>query len=149
MSPSRPHTVGGVVEPPLQDEDDDICPVCESDCTCGNRQGLDAPSATNPPILPPPPLPASSTRLPLKIKLTLPPHLKIRQDPVSTAVDNFAPLPESHSSSPVSLSESHASHTGSLPSSQPKRRGRPPKAVVAAREATRLSSQVVVLPQPN
>lgn len=145
MSPSRSHTVGGVVEPPAQqDEDDDICPVCESECTCGNRQDLEVPSVANASVPHPPALQISTARPPLKIKLTLPPHLKVRQD---HALDNHtASHGEPHSSTPV-LANSSRAQTISPP--LPKRRGRPPKAVVAAREAARLSSQVVVLPQPN
>ncbi|KAH8832458.1 hypothetical protein DL96DRAFT_657583 [Flagelloscypha sp. PMI_526] len=119
VSPARTHTKveGGAVsqEPAMapDDEDPDICPVCDGICTCNSTPAIS---------LPPPPVQAPSTsstsprKLPsLKIKLTLP--SKPNQDPPSSSP---APLDFYH---PV------------LNPSGPKRRGRPPKALVAARQA--------------
>lgn len=152
MSPSRSHTVGGVAEPPLvADEDDDICPVCESECTCGNREVPQPAAVANPPMPTPAVLPTSSARLPLKIKLTVPPHLKLRQEHPSGADSRLAThlATADHTSALILANDPQPSYLNSALSPQPKRRGRPPKAVVATREATRLSSQVVLLPQPN
>ncbi|KAI0343129.1 hypothetical protein BDW22DRAFT_1235367 [Trametopsis cervina] len=118
------------------DDDDDICPVCESECTCHNRRtpvsssrnAAPTPTSTSTFITfsqpkdlraqPSGPLPS------LKIKLTVPP--KFRKDGAAVAHSNTAaPIPRSATISHISDSP------------VPKRRGRPPKALVAAREAAK------------
>ena len=117
---------------PAEDDDDDICPVCESECTCHNRANQPSsskslaptPTFTSTSITYPQPsraVPSSAPHLPsLKIKLTVPPNLKFRKDPTSSQPSRAA-----------------APAHPSLNPAVPKRRGRPPKAVVAAREAAK------------
>ncbi|KAI0060942.1 hypothetical protein BV25DRAFT_1839279 [Artomyces pyxidatus] len=134
---SRPHayTIG---MPPLHqpdEDDDDICPICEGACTC-NSQSNPAPpqpstsrststypisSRSSPPTtaLATPP---SAPHGPLKIKLTVPASLLAR------ARLHAVPTTSGSSSTPKKLS-------GAAETSGPKRRGRPPKAVAAARAA--------------
>jgi hypothetical protein len=50
-----------------EDDDDDICPVCESECTCGNNTQSATPHSAPP--LPSPPSTAPTPVPPLKIKL--------------------------------------------------------------------------------
>ncbi|KAI1796559.1 hypothetical protein LXA43DRAFT_986050 [Ganoderma leucocontextum] len=118
---------------PLQDDDDldldDICPVCESECTC--RKKPSAPSTSSVPTptasssissaLSDGHLPSTAGKRPLKIKLTLPPNLKSRKPH------------ETHSSSRSDARPGTAAQ-GAGPSSRnappaPRRRGRPPKAL--------------------
>ncbi|OCH85790.1 hypothetical protein OBBRIDRAFT_821387 [Obba rivulosa] len=165
MSSSHAHIVGGVAntlnsgsQPPLEDEDeDDICPVCESECTCRvkaapaiDRSAIAAPlassfSTSSSSATSAPPAPNAGLHS-LKIKLTLPPNLKYRkvnaQDHApanagvsQNALQGHAPHPElqahhipTHVNSPA---------PGVFDTAAPKRRGRPPKAVVAAREAAK------------
>lgn len=164
MPASRPVIVGvatGASLNPLspEDDEDDICPVCESECTCQNRSrpsqtnsisataasGLststfNAYSAT----------PSGSTNTSglqsLKIKLTLPPSLKHRSHLAQgSSVSGVNPLRNSVAStssttteqSPHPIPSAHHLALGVLDPTAPKRRGRPPKAVVAAREAAK------------
>ncbi|KAI0705125.1 hypothetical protein BC835DRAFT_1314420 [Cytidiella melzeri] len=142
MSLPHPRTVNATMPPaslPEDNEDeDDICPVCESECTCRNRVNLLSssrglaltPTSTStsttysqPRQQPDPP----TTHLPsLKIKLTVPPSLKFRKD---SAVASHGPAPQS--------SQTLALPHHALDFTVTKRRGRPPKAVVAAREAAK------------
>jgi hypothetical protein len=133
-SPSPAHTVDAVVSPFSQDDDDDndICPVCDRECTCDNNPRA-LPFTTS--------LQSASTssRPPLKIKLTIPQTLlgKRRAPPAasnisrSPAETTFASEIDGYHSE-IPLLSQHP-HLQSLPLIQPKRRGRPPKAVVAAR----------------
>ena len=126
---------------PLQDDDDDdlddICPVCESECTC--RKKPSAPSTSSAPT------PSASSSLssapsannqtaaagkrPLKIKLTLPPNLKSRRPPETQP-------PSAHLGSVVSdAGPSSRSNIHSAAAPAPKRRGRPPKALPAKHSA--------------
>ncbi|KAH8116411.1 hypothetical protein DFH11DRAFT_1208673 [Phellopilus nigrolimitatus] len=166
------------------EEDDDICPVCESECTCANRPRNSPQSAA--PLhsseyasgyAPPAPAIArtadgyaptqSSGHSSLKIKLTLPPrplassaggsskHVSGRassskKKSKSVAETTFtggsvggdAPL----IGSPFSDSSQHFASGGghgaqlNADGSIPKKRGRPTKAVVAAREAAKVTS---------
>ncbi|PCH44384.1 hypothetical protein WOLCODRAFT_144945 [Wolfiporia cocos MD-104 SS10] len=103
QAPSMPsahsHTVGAIVgaSPQPEDDDDDICPVCESECTCQNRAnpyqsgrsnavGASAPSISSfngsVPSTSTPSASTPSTNVglqSLKIKLTVPPSLKFRK----------------------------------------------------------------------
>ena len=142
MSHPRANIVSGAVTAvahhnPLQDDDDDdlddICPVCESECTCRKKS---APSTAPTPSassslssVPSAPQSASAGKRPLKIKLTLPPNLKARKPPATHA---------------STIAGAHLGTAGAGPSSSkntahpaapaPKRRGRPPKALAAARK---------------
>ncbi|KAI0084500.1 hypothetical protein BDY19DRAFT_971482 [Irpex rosettiformis] len=138
ISPPHPYTVSIPRRPlsPIEDDDDDdICPVCESECTCHNRANQPSlsrslaltPTSTSTSTKyshPSRPVPSSATHLPsLKIKLTVPPNLKFRKTLTSACV----PQP----------SRAVASSPHILDPTAPKRRGRPPKAIVAAREAAK------------
>ncbi|KAH9840130.1 uncharacterized protein C8Q71DRAFT_745932 [Rhodofomes roseus] len=138
-----------------EDDEDDICPVCESECTCQNRSrpsqthstsataasahststfnGSTTASAGN----------ASSLQS-LRIKLTLPPNLKHRPHSVSGVNPSRNHVASSSSTATEQLPHplptgfsAHHSALGAVDPSAPKRRGRPPKAVVAAREAAK------------
>ncbi len=85
MSPPHPNTVNAVPE----DDDDDICPVCDGECTCTSNPSPKKPAAI------------------LKIRL---PPMRLKQTPTTSAVV----------------------HVGNLPAA-PRRRGRPPKSLTAAR----------------
>ncbi|TRM65141.1 hypothetical protein BD626DRAFT_535684 [Schizophyllum amplum] len=155
MSPPHPYTAKSVAvanySPPADDEDNDICPVCDGECTCNNARSPPPPRVFLAPTKdindgrvahasPAPDTSTSphSTKLPsLKIKLTVPPSLlgKRRAQPSHKSKH----LHESASAFPIAESNVGAS-TSSQPSildlaSMPKRRGRPTKAVVAARLA--------------
>ena len=117
---------------PLQDDDnlddDDICPVCESECTC--RKKTSAPSTSSAPT----PTASSSTssatsnahppstagKRPLKIKLTLPPNLKSRKPPGTHS--------SSHSDARLGTADQGAGSSSRIAPPAPRRRGRPPKA---------------------
>ncbi|KAJ7050550.1 hypothetical protein C8F01DRAFT_1178774 [Mycena amicta] len=63
MPSSHPHTVSiGGASPIQDDEDNDICPVCDGECTCANI-----------------PQPATPKLPSLKIKLTIPPSMLAKQ----------------------------------------------------------------------
>ncbi|RDB20903.1 hypothetical protein Hypma_012004 [Hypsizygus marmoreus] len=161
-SPSTPSTVGAVVNPFHldDDEDNDICPVCDGECTCNNR-----PRALPPPVNTPltmsqlsalhaagasrsnlsTPVPTPKTLLPsLKIKLTVPQSMlgKRRAPPQSSSNKSR------NAAETTSVAENDG-ETFSGPSTapgihylpqpaplppHPKRRGRPPKAAVVARQ---------------
>jgi len=123
MSSAHSHTQTVSVN---QDDEGDICPICESECTCDNnklsiapqKHGLApslklkvaAPSSSNP-------KPSGSNR-------------QIRSKPsTSTSTDSRLPQTGQFSVSDPRL-KSHL-----LDPTVPKRRGRPPKVVVAARAA--------------
>ena len=94
MPPPRSIVAGGLPASsslsPL-DDDDDICPVCDGECTCRTRAGpsskpAPAPSASSSAAAPPASAlpqkqrqPPPSAPYPLKIKLTVPPNLKFRK----------------------------------------------------------------------
>ncbi|CCM00376.1 uncharacterized protein FIBRA_02406 [Fibroporia radiculosa] len=162
MSPSHSHIVGAVIGAnPLspEDDDDDICPVCESECTCQNRANPAQNSRHTDvaPLFPStssshdsvayPPTEATAGVQSLKIKLTLPPNLKFRKQNGSRQSNVLASqsrpslipsLPESFdlptTGSDPSRANAHRLALGILDPVVPKRRGRPPKVIVAARE---------------
>ncbi|KAJ3731747.1 hypothetical protein DFJ43DRAFT_1077227 [Lentinula guzmanii] len=112
MSPPHAHTVTIVAE---DDDDNDICPVCDGQCTCSNN-------TTSFYQQPPPPTRISSPahdppRTGLKIKL--PPNL----------LKQKLPQPSQATSGPSTSSGPSYSAQGPSIQSQrvPKRRGRPPK----------------------
>ena len=123
MSPPHSHTQTAPVN---QDDEGDICPICESECTCDNLSLSIAPQKHG--LLPP-----------LKVKVAAPSssnpkpsgsNKQIRSKPSTSASTNHH-LPQT-GQFPVSdpRLKSHL-----LDPTIPKRRGRPPKVVVAARAA--------------
>lgn len=155
-SPNR--TVAAAVNPlsPDDDEDNDICPVCDGDCTCNNRpHPLIPPSVSHGSarfVATPTVSTVSSARAlgvqPLKIKLIVPPSIQNKARSVASA-----PKKSRMESSAVALSEvagsssasthftstsstvGHGQHSA-LHAIGPKRRGRPPKVVAIARNGT-------------
>ncbi|KAI0820389.1 hypothetical protein BC628DRAFT_1330666 [Trametes gibbosa] len=124
-----------------EDEDDldDICPVCESECTCPKKSAptrastATAPSASSTPSS----VPSSSYRppthagkQPLKIKLSL---AKARKPPATH------PHPQSarfgSATDPVPSSSRSSTNVSATAVPAPKRRGRPPKALPAPKHA--------------
>jgi len=121
MSSARSHTQTTSVN---QDDEGDICPICESECTCDNKLSI----ARQKHGLPPP----------LKLKVAA----SSSSNPKASG-SNRQIRSKTSTSTPIN---SHLPQTGqfSLPDPRlkshfdptvPKRRGRPPKVVVAAREA--------------
>ncbi|KAJ7460593.1 hypothetical protein FB451DRAFT_1140818 [Mycena latifolia] len=148
MSPSHPNTVGAAVSPlaRYEDEDNDICPVCDGECTCANKPRpvhttSTTSNASSSNIIPAAPMASSSTapsavvqkHPSLKIRLTIPPSMLGKRPPSygnskgagqttsASAVDGgtFAPAPRTFSS-----------QYGTVP----KRKGRPPKPIPSARQ---------------
>ena len=156
MSPSHTHTVGADANPPFADEEDldDICPVCDGECTCANRS-QPLPSDHNGNVQPSATLASPSTALvpslqSLKIKLVVPPGMLNRARAAqahaqansmkSKHLGDIADVGEGSSISACGSNAppgSHSSASGSVPSI-PKRRGRPPK---AARNFAKLPGQ--------
>lgn len=146
ISMSPPHTVGVPQNACIQDDDDDdICPVCDGECTCDNRPrvlsqptSLDQSSfvyaGSSSSIISS--IPRSSPKPhPLKIKLTVPQKSLKYKKPSSAAkkiqemTSGFAPVGETQ--------------FDNLPPSKKtvqRRRGRPPKIVTAARELVKAQS---------
>ncbi|EJD07567.1 uncharacterized protein FOMMEDRAFT_150105 [Fomitiporia mediterranea MF3/22] len=195
MPSAHAHTVGvgekggsqsSPMSPNEPEDDDDICPVCESECTCANRSRNTSSLQTNSyssgyisqdvPRKISAPTSTTSGLASLKIKLTLPPRpphqphtstsakpfasrshssKKKAKDPVETLSSKIASENASTSSPIAERVVSGGAHelqhnaTGSIP----KKRGRPRKAVVAAREAAKNASEakhpVVVTGQSN
>ncbi|EPQ56407.1 hypothetical protein GLOTRDRAFT_138143 [Gloeophyllum trabeum ATCC 11539] len=154
MSPTHPHTVGVVANSLSSDadadqEDDYVCPVCESECTCRNRQAVSAdvppPHAT---LSSPVPAHVAVPTPKIKIKLTVPPSMRLSSSSSQLAFRKQSrPAHDGGRNTPTAASpygqSSHLAgpstggvHLG-VDASAPKRRGRPPKHVVAAREAAR------------
>ncbi|KAH0836570.1 hypothetical protein J3R83DRAFT_8270 [Lanmaoa asiatica] len=153
-SPNR--TVAVAVNPlsPDDDEDNDICPVCDGDCTCNNRPR---------PLLPPSVSHGSACFVatttastissmhalgaqPLKIKLIVPPSIQNKTRSVGSAPKKSRKEGSSAASNGVAGSSSASCHLTSTSSTAghgqhsssdaigPKRRGRPPKVVAIARD---------------
>jgi len=173
------HTIDPVVSPFSHDDDDDdedndICPVCDGECTCDNKPRVLASTPLTMSQFSALHRPASASRSHSSLS-TPPPHrpsLKIKLSiPQSLLGKRRAPPPSSNPSRspaetifaseidgeylhpPLSPQENPPSlQTKSLPVLQPKRRGRPPKAVVAARAlAAKLvadSHAATTLPSP-
>ncbi|TFK91719.1 hypothetical protein K466DRAFT_482102 [Polyporus arcularius HHB13444] len=145
MSHPRANIVSGPIaaiahHSPLQDDDDDdlddICPVCESECTCRKKSTpstAPAPSASSS-LSSGPSAPQSTTsgKRPLKIKLTLPPNLKARKPPATHASSTAGAHIGTAAAGPSSSKA--PAHLAAAAAPAPKRRGRPPKALAAARK---------------
>lgn len=140
---------------PDDDEDNDICPVCDGDCTCNNRphplsQNVNHGSVRF--VATPTASSVSSGHAlgaqPLKIKLTVPPNIQNKARSLASAPkksrieDSSAPSNGVASSSSLSChltrassTAGHGQHNSSDAIGQ-KRRGRPPKAVAIARDGS-------------
>ncbi|GLB41949.1 hypothetical protein LshimejAT787_1005490 [Lyophyllum shimeji] len=168
--PSPPNTITALnpLHLPEDDDDSDICPVCDGDCTCHNQpqlpptaplsmsqlSALHPASASRPSLPSTTPVPAPKPLLPsLKIKLTVPQSmLGKRRAPHSSVPKNSKNLAETMSvaenggydvSSPYNPPPATSQ---SIPPVLLKRRGRPPKAVVAARQLAAANHEASTLP---
>ncbi|KAF7770596.1 hypothetical protein Agabi119p4_6570 [Agaricus bisporus var. burnettii] len=152
MSPARTHTVGPATNGYLHDDDDDdICPVCDTECTCNNNRtrvvqqpvslnqyslqfdGSSSSTISSASHSLPKPSPH-----PLKIKLTVPP--KFLGNTKSTSASDKSKNNQQMTSAFARVGESSRNITPSVTHSRlsSKRRGRPPKiGVVAARQAVK------------
>lgn len=138
---------------PGDDEDNDICPVCDGDCTCNNRPRPLPPSISHGSacfVATPTASTVSSAHVlgaqPLKIKLTVPPSIQnkarsLGPAPKKSRIEDFSAASNGVAgSSSASFHLTSASSTAghgqhSLPDAVgTKRRGRPPKAVAIARD---------------
>ncbi|KAJ7636043.1 hypothetical protein DFH06DRAFT_1219799 [Mycena polygramma] len=140
MPPSHPHTVGGDAASSFmrdEDEDNDICPVCDGECTFHITSTTTNASASSSNISAAPVAssstapPAVAQKLPsLKIRLTIPPNMLGKKPlPNFTKYKNAAPTTSAsavgggtYTVSPRP-STSFASQYGTVP----KKKGRPPK----------------------
>ena len=121
MSSSHSHTEAAPVS---QDDEGDICPICESECTCDNNKLSIAPQKHG--LFPSLKLKVASSSNPKPSGS----NKQIRAKP-STSTSTNSHLPQAGQ---FSLSDSRLkSHL--LDPTVPKRRGRPTKAVAAARAA--------------
>lgn len=152
MSPAHSHTVGVATDFYNQDdEEDDICPVCDGECTCNNRPRVipqpislnqyslqfagSSSSSTISSISRSPPKPSP---LPLKIKLTVPPNLLGNKKQNVSAPNRLKNNQETTSASARGGEiPRNTTPSGTQPYPPPKRRGRPPKSVIAAREVAK------------
>ena len=146
-SPAPSHTIDAVVSPFSQeeDEDNDICPVCDGECTCDLKQKplpstIALISARRSPVRLNTPPHSKPTRPSLKIKLTVPQSLLgKRRAPPSASAKQESPIGAAFDGDHPLAAQTPGSQ--SIHVAQPKRRGRPPKAVVAARAlAARLAT---------
>ncbi|KAF7797198.1 hypothetical protein EIP86_008390 [Pleurotus ostreatoroseus] len=112
MPPPRTFIVGASsAATPLSplDDDDDICPVCDGECTCRSRAGpstarpvttlsLPSTSATTSSLSQKQRHAPQSAPYPLKIKLTVPPNLRFRKYTSSDDDDDsrFVPRPQNN-----------------------------------------------------
>ncbi|KAI6122683.1 hypothetical protein EDD16DRAFT_1704961 [Pisolithus croceorrhizus] len=156
----------GVNHPsPDEEEDNDICPVCDGDCTCNNRPrplpALVVSSGGVRYVTTPTASTSSSGRVPgvqsLKIKLTVPPSMQNKPRSLAAlpmkrcAVDPLASkrsggsnnVPPFHDiGQPQHADPSNTVGRGNQQLSDalaPKRRGRPPKATIVRCEPSSLS----------
>ena len=141
MSSPRPNTHASLIN---QDDEGDICPICESECTCDKNKLSITPQ-----------------------KHGLPPSLKLR---ANSASSSYNPKPSGSNkqirfkSSTSTSTSAHLPQTGqfslshprlknhSLDPTIPKRRGRPPNVVIATRAAlaaAAVSSSPECVPGPS
>ncbi|KAJ7743135.1 hypothetical protein B0H16DRAFT_1561974 [Mycena metata] len=158
MPPSHPHTVGGAAESSLMredDEDNDICPVCDGECTCANKpRTINATVSSS--TIPAGPVASSSTASPtvtpklpsLKIRLTIPPSMLGKRrasfskskNVASASVANggtytISPLPPASYPSPYAP--------------VPKRRGRPPKSTSSRQRGIKSNNDALAFYHPS
>ncbi|KAJ7132073.1 hypothetical protein C8R44DRAFT_772974 [Mycena epipterygia] len=165
MSPSHPHTVGAAASPLAreEDEDNDICPVCDGECTCANKprpaitiSTLNASSSSS---IPAPAIASSSTasqvvmpKLPsLKIRLTIPPSMLGKRQ---ASFGNSKSVRPTTSASAAGGGTSTASPRPSTSfSSQygtvPKRKGRPPKPLPSRQLGIKPSNDALAFYHPS
>ncbi|KAJ6591854.1 hypothetical protein DFH09DRAFT_1358331 [Mycena vulgaris] len=149
MSPSHPNTVGAAASPLVryEDEDNDICPVCDGECTCANKPRPVHSTTTNPSSsssMPSAPIASSSTAPPvvmpklpsLKIRLTIPPSMLGKRQ--ASFGNSKSAGPTTSASAVDGGTFASASRPSTSFSSQygsaPKRKGRPPKPIPSARQ---------------
>lgn len=153
-----------------EDDDDDICPVCESECTCANRtRNVASPPANNYPtgyLAQDVSKGGPSARPPsLKIKLTL--SARSYTSPTTRASSNRSSFPNRKSKHVIQAALAAGSASEGLPGTSqrsvhgetlttggardiqdknhvsiPKKRGRPTKAAIAARETEKNAPEV-------
>ncbi|EDR05648.1 uncharacterized protein LACBIDRAFT_294798 [Laccaria bicolor S238N-H82] len=151
MSPSYPYTVDPFLTNQNQDDEDDndICPVCDGECTCDNKPRSSAPlsmaelslqyarsTSASMPISAPTPPPSKPALPSLKIKFTVPPSLLGKR---RALLANKSKNPAGTTSAIANGGEhSHSLHPIPGPSRPltpntllPKKRGRPPKTLAA------------------
>ncbi|KAF7356834.1 hypothetical protein MVEN_01019000 [Mycena venus] len=132
MSPSHPHTVRGVAASPLmpqEDEDNDICPVCDGECTCANKPR---------PSLPPRQRFQLSPRKhpSLKIRLTIPPSMLGKRPATSSNSKSAGPTTSASAAGggTYTISPRPSTSFSSQYGTVPKKRGRPPKSIPSSRQ---------------
>lgn len=153
MSLSQQHTVGVVTNHyPHDDEDDnDICPVCDGECTCEKNSFPRGPISMNDyaryqPSTSLTPLPKPT----LKIKLTVPQGMLAKRRATIPAETTSTNDNDQEDEDDDCASSSTSSLTPvKQPPPPPKRRGRPPKSAISARNA--VSNQIAhpSSPTPN
>ncbi|KZT37953.1 hypothetical protein SISSUDRAFT_1129230 [Sistotremastrum suecicum HHB10207 ss-3] len=133
------------------EEDDDICPVCESECTCDNKAGSSAAVANPQPpkalaVLPPQPLKIRLT-IPSKPSSVTPNPVKRKPKPHASTTSASAHAGGQDIHTPISSSPFSAPGQPLIPSSgptdQPKKRGRPPKVRPEQRKAPAPESEYI------
>ncbi|KAJ6485921.1 hypothetical protein C8R45DRAFT_286692 [Mycena sanguinolenta] len=151
VSPSHPHTVRGVAASPLmsQEDEDDICPVCDGECTCTNKsRPVHITSTTTNAV-------ASSSRISapvasssttahagapkpssLKIRLTIPPSMLGKRLPSFNKSKNAGSTTSASAAGggTYTISPRPSTTFSSQYGAVPKKRGRPPKSISSARK---------------
>ncbi|KAJ7224481.1 hypothetical protein GGX14DRAFT_557347 [Mycena pura] len=148
MPTSHPHTVGGADAKTMmrdEDEDNDICPVCDGECTCANNPRFLHTTSTA--LVSSSSIPTGSNaasdpssgpiqKLPsLKIRLTIPPSMLGKR---RASFSNSKHLGSTTSASAVGGGAPTNPRPSTSFSAQygvaPKRKGRPPKSLSSARQ---------------
>ncbi|KAG6836989.1 hypothetical protein H0H93_016693 [Arthromyces matolae] len=133
--PNQPSSYPLITQLTVEDDDDDndICPVCDGECTCAVQPRLPLSMAQLSASTSPSTTAVQSTKPllpPLKIKLTVPQGMRDK-----TILQSSSSYPKDDNTDPFSHTYVHQQPLPHHPQHPPqKRRGRPPKAVVAARQ---------------